>query len=184
MTDAIRSGDERDDLELIDAWRAGDERAATTLVTRHAPAVARFLVSCGERREVDELVQDTFVRAFGALDSFRADSSLRTWLFTIARRLLLDRRRADRRRRDRVEIAEGDAVTEVDALDSVVAGETEARLRRAVEQLSPKQREVFTLRVTEGLTYRDIADVVGSTEGAARVHYHNAVRSIKEFLDE
>ncbi|HEX8726494.1 MAG TPA: RNA polymerase sigma factor [Gemmatimonadaceae bacterium] len=184
MTDAIRSGDERDDLELIDAWRAGDERAATTLVTRHAPAVARFLVSCGERREVDELVQDTFVRAFGALDSFRADSSLRTWLFTIARRLLLDRRRADRRRRDRVEIAEGDAVTEVDALDSVVAGETEERLRRAVERLSPKQREVFTLRVTEGLTYRDIADVVGSTEGAARVHYHNAVRSIKEFLDE
>ena len=184
MTDAIRSGDERDDLELIDAWRAGDERAATTLVTRHAPAVARFLVSCGERREVDELVQDTFVRAFGALDSFRADSSLRTWLFTIARRLLLDRRRADRRRRDRVEIAEGDAVTEVDALDRVVAGETEERLRRAVERLSPKQREVFTLRVTEGLAYRDIADVVGSTEGAARVHYHNAVRSIKEFLDE
>ncbi len=184
MTDAIRSRDEWDDLELIDAWRAGDERAATALVTRHAPAVARFLVSCGELHEVDELVQDTFVRAFGAMDSFRADSALRTWLFTIARRLLLDRRRADRRRRNRVEIAEGDAVTEVDALDGVVADETEARLRRAVDQLSPKQKEVFTLRVTEGLTYRDIADVVGSTEGAARVHYHNAVRSIKEFLDD
>jgi RNA polymerase sigma-70 factor (ECF subfamily) len=40
------------------------------------------------------------------------------------------------------------------------------------------------LRVTEGLTYKDIADVVGSTEGAARVHYHNAVRTIKEFLDD
>ena len=184
MTDAIRSRDERGDLELIDAWRAGDERAATALVARHAPAVARFLVSCGEHREVEELVQDTFVRAFGAIESFRADSTLRTWLFTIARRLLLDRRRADRRRRDRVQIAEGDAVTEVDALDGVVADETEARLRQAVEQLSPKQREVFTLRVTEGLTYRDIADVVGSTEGAARVHYHNAVRSIKEFLDD
>ncbi len=184
MTDAIRSRDERGDLELIEAWRAGDERAATALVDRHATAVGRFLVSCGERREVEELVQDTFVRAFGAMESFRADSSLRTWLFTIARRLLLDRRRADRRRRDRVQIAEGDAVTEVDALDGVVADETEARLRQAVERLSPKQKEVFTLRVTEGLTYKDIADVVGSTEGAARVHYHNAVRSIKEFLDE
>ncbi|MGH7670391.1 MAG: RNA polymerase sigma factor, partial [Gemmatimonadaceae bacterium] len=109
---------------------------------------------------------------------------LRTWLFTIARRLLLDRRRADRRQRDRVPISEGDAVTEMDALDGVVADETEGRLRLAIQHLSPKQRDVFTLRVTEGLTYKDIADVVGTTEGAARVHYHNAVHTIKEFLDE
>lgn len=184
MTDAIRSGDERDDLELIGAWRSGDEHAATVLVARHAPAVSRFLVSCGARRDVDELVQDTFVRAFGALDSFRADSSLRTWLFTIARRLLLDRRRSERRRVDRVEIVERDAVTEFDALDGVVADETHRQLRRAVGRLSPKQQEVFTLRVNEGLTYREIAGLVGTTEGAARVHYHNAVRAIKEFLDD
>lgn len=184
MTDAGRSGDERQDLDLIEAWRAGDQRAASALVARHAPAVARFAASCGERREVDELVQDTFVRAFGAIDSFRADSSLRTWLFTIARRLMLDRRRAEKRRRERVPISEGDAVTEFDALDTVVAHETRRQLRAAVEELSPKQREVFTLRVTEGLTYKEIADVVGTTEGAARVHYHNAVQAIKEFLDD
>jgi RNA polymerase sigma-70 factor (ECF subfamily) len=184
MTDAIRSGDARGDLELIEAWRAGDERAATLLVSRHASAVARFVASCGERLEVDELVQDTFVRAFGALDSFRADSSLRTWLFTIARRLLLDRRRTERRRRDQVEIGDNDAVTEFDALDGVVADETRAQLRQALDHLSPKQKEVFTLRVNEGLSYRDIADVVGTTEGAARVHYYNAVRVIKEFLDD
>ena len=184
MTDATGSGDAREDLELIDAWRAGDERAATLLVGRHATAVARFLASCGARGDVDELVQDTFVRAFGALDSFRADSSLRTWLFTIARRLLLDRRRTESRRRDRTEISEGDAVTEFDALDGMVADETQQRLQQAMNQLSPKQKEVFTLRVTEGLSYRDIAEVVGSTEGAARVHYYNAVHVIKEFLDE
>ena len=184
MTEAIRGGDERGDLELIEAWRAGDERAASALVARHAPAVARFVASCGERREVDELVQDTFVRAFGAIESFRADSSLRTWLFTIARRLMLDRRRSERRRRERVEIAEGDAVTQFDALDAVVADETRRKLGAAVQGLSPKQREVFTLRVTEGLTYKEIADVVGTTEGAARVHYHNAMQAIKEFLDD
>lgn len=184
MNDANRSDDARADLELIDAWRAGDERAASLLVGRHASAVARFLASCGARRDVDELVQDTFVRAFGAIDSFRADSSLRTWLFTIARRLLLDQRRSDGRRRDRVEISEGDAITEFDALDGVVADETQQQLRAAMDRLSPKQKEVFTLRVTEGLTYRDIADVVGTTEGAARVHYYNAVRTIKEFLDD
>ena len=43
---------------------------------------------------------------------------------------------------------------------------------------------MFTLRVTEGLSYREIADVVETTEGAARVHYHNAVRMVKEYLDE
>ena len=78
MHEPAGSSDARGDLELIEAWRTGDERAATALVARHAPAVARFVASCGERAEVDEVVQDTFVRAFGAIDRFRADSSLRT----------------------------------------------------------------------------------------------------------
>ena len=81
-------------------------------------------------------------------------------------------------------IAEGDVVTEFDALDGMLAAETRTRMRQAVDRLSPKQREVFTLRVNEGLTYKEIADVVDTTEGAARVHYHNAVRVIKEFLDD
>ena len=79
---------------------------------------------------------------------------------------------------------EGDAATEYDALDTVVADETQKRLRAAVEQLSPTQKEVFALRVNEGLSYKEIAEAVGTTEGAARVHYHNAMRAVKEFLDE
>ena len=62
--------------------------------------------------------------------------------------------------------------------------ETQARLARAVKRLSPTQREVFSLRIAEGLSYREIAEAVGTTEGAARVHYHNAMRAVKEFLDE
>src|SRR5215510_2356979 len=193
MTDARRDGagegsqgvaGEQRDLELIARWKAGDQRAASALVERHASALARFAVASGERNEVDELVQDTFVRAFNSLDGFRGDSSFRTWLFTIQRRLLLDRRRAEKRRRDRDELQETDAATEYDALDSVVADETQGRLRDAVKRLSPTQREVFTLRITEGLSYKEIAEAVGTTEGAARVHYHNAMRTVKEFLDE
>jgi RNA polymerase sigma-70 factor (ECF subfamily) len=172
------------DAELIARWKTGDERAATELVERHAAALARFAVSSGERAEVDELVQDTFVRAFASIDTFRGESSFRTWLFTIERRLLIDRRRAEKRRRDRTEIQEDDAATEYDALDGVVADETQQRLQRAVQRLSPTQREVFALRVGEGLSYKEIADAVGTTEGAARVHYHNAMRAVKEFLDE
>lgn len=184
MSNPVRGSDDQRDLDLIARWKAGDERAATELVERHAAALARFAVSSGERSDVDELVQDTFVRAFNSLDGFRGDSSFRTWLFTIERRLLLDRRRSEKRRRDRTEVQEGDSATAYDALDSVVADETQRRLQDAVGRLSPTQREVFALRVAEGLSYKEIAEAVGTTEGAARVHYHNAMRAVKEFLDE
>ena len=182
MTGEPAHGEDAADAALIERWRGGDERAATALVARHAPALSRFAANLGARDEVEELVQDTFVRAFSSLDSFRGESSLRTWLFTIERRLLLDRRRSERRRSENVGLDERDGATEYDALDGVLAAETEMRLREAVGRLTRTQREVFTLRVTEGLSYREIADVVGSTEGAARVHYHNAMRAVKEYL--
>jgi RNA polymerase sigma-70 factor (ECF subfamily) len=172
------------DRELIERWKAGDSRAATELVSRHADALARFAVSSGERSEIEELVQDTFVRAFASIDSFRGESSLRTWLFTIERRLMLDRRRSERRQRMTVPVEPADAVTEYDALDTLLAEEAESRVRKAVDALSPTQREVFSLRVEQGMSYKEIADIAGTTEGAARVHYHNAMRAVKEFLSE
>jgi len=177
-------GVEAPDVELIARWRAGDERAATILVERHASAVARYVASLGGREGGEEVVQDTFVRAFGALDSFRGDSSLRTWLFTIARRLVIDRRRAKRRQRDTTELQDGDFATEYDALDGLVADEAHRTMQQAIERLTPMQREVFILRVNDGMSYKEIADVVGSTEGAARVHYHNALRQVKERLHD
>jgi RNA polymerase sigma-70 factor (ECF subfamily) len=183
MTDPGRSGDDPRDAELIARWKAGDQRAATELVERHASALARFAASCGARDDIDELVQDTFVRAFGSLDGFRGESSFRTWLFTIERRLLMDRKRSERRRPEGMQIAEGDAASEYDALDDLVADEVQDRVRDAIGRLTPTQREVFVLRVTEGLSYKEIAESVSTTEGAARVHYHNAMRAIKEYLD-
>ena len=183
MTGTIQESEGDVDARLIERYRAGDERAATELVERHAAALARFAASLGERDEVEELVQDTFVRAFQALDGFRADSSLRTWLFTIERRLVLDRRRASSRRHARLSFVEADAAVAHTALDAVVAEETEARLQQAIARLSPTQREVFVLRVAEGRSYKEIAEIAGTTEGAARVHYHNAMRVLKESVD-
>lgn len=183
MTEPLQNHDIDVDARLLERYRAGDERAATELVERHAEALARFAVSLGERDEIEELVQDTFVRAFGALDAFRGESSLRTWLFTIERRLILDRRRSLARRHARFDGGEVDAATEHTALDQVVAEETQGRLERALGTLSPLQREVFVLRVAEGRSYKEIAEIAGTTEGAARVHYHNAMRAMKEFVD-
>ena len=140
MDGAGRLDDGTADLALIERWKGGDQRAAAEIVARHAQALARFAASSGEREELDELVQDTFVRAFNSLESFRADSSLRTWLFTILRRLILDRKRGEKRRRNQVELDEGHAVQAYDALDVLVADETAVQVRKAIEQpVSPLQ---------------------------------------------
>jgi RNA polymerase sigma-70 factor (ECF subfamily) len=183
MTERNRPGDDATDAALIAQWKAGDQRAAAQLVSRHASALARFAASSGTRDDIDELVQDTFVRAFASLDGFRGESSFRTWLFSILRRLMVDRQRAAKRKPEGVELTEGVAMTGVDPLDEVVATESHQRVRQAIDRLTPTQRDVFLLRVTEGLSYKDIATALDSTEGAARVHYHNAMRTIKEFLD-
>jgi RNA polymerase sigma-70 factor (ECF subfamily) len=184
MTVSLRTETTPTDEELIARWRGGDARAATALVERHADAVARFAATVGARDDLEDVVQDTFVRAFQSLDGFRGDSALRTWLFTIARRLVLDRRRAARRRPASVEMGEAEVAAADDPLGNLIADETERRVAEAIGRLSPTQREVFVLRVRDGLSYKEIAQVAGTTEGAARVHYHNAMRSVKEFLDD
>lgn len=176
--------DETPDSELVARWMGGEERAATLLVARHAQALSRYAASLGGRQDVDELVQDTFVRAFGSLDQFRGESSLRTWLFTILRRLLIDRRRAEKRHPEEEPLPDALPEGGYGALDHMVAAETSTRVQSAVDRLTRMQREVFQLRVSEGLSYREIAELVGSTEGAARVHYHNALRALKETLDD
>src|SRR5262245_6001635 len=88
------------DAALIAAWRNGDERAAADLVERHARPLARFLSGAGApETDVDDLVQETFVRAFRSVDRFRGQCQFRTWLLTIGGNVLKDfGRRAARRK--------------------------------------------------------------------------------------
>jgi RNA polymerase sigma-70 factor (ECF subfamily) len=169
-----------EDAALIAAWRKGDEQAAAELVRRHARAVARFLAAAGALAEdVDDLVQETLIRAFRGAAAFRGQCKFRTWLLTIGGNVLKDfARRAKRRQvvplHDELRAGGGDA-----AVASEVAGRLEAGLAR----LPRLQREVFLLRAQQGLEYEDIAAALGTTPGAARVHYHHAVKRLKEFLE-
>ncbi|MGH7632313.1 MAG: RNA polymerase sigma factor, partial [Gemmatimonadaceae bacterium] len=70
MPEPLLTPGEPGDSALIARWKAGDERAASQLVTRHAAAVSRFVASLGARQDVEEIVQDTFVRAFASLEGF------------------------------------------------------------------------------------------------------------------
>src|SRR2546422_1295500 len=86
------------DAALIAAWQGGDEQAAAELVRRHARALARFLSGAGApEADLDDLVQETFIRAFRAVGRFRSQCQFRTWLLTIGGNVLKDAsRRAER----------------------------------------------------------------------------------------
>src|SRR4029077_20567890 len=170
------------DAALIAAWHGGDEPAAAELVRRHARALARFLAGAGAlAADVDDLVQETFIRAFRALGRFRGQCRFRTWLMTIGGNVLKDAYRKARRRRV-VPLAEELRDTEGDPHEHAVVGEMEARLVAGLERLPDMQREVFLLRAQQGLEYEEIAGALGTTPGAARVHFHHAVKRLKEQL--
>jgi RNA polymerase sigma-70 factor (ECF subfamily) len=170
------------DADLVRAWRGGDERGATRLVERHAQPVARFLSAAGaEPGEVDDLVQETFIRAFGAVARWRGEAAFRTWLFTIASNLLRDQYRR-RKRRTMVSLDEQPLAATDDPQACLEAGEAERRLQQGLEQLPRLQREVFLLRAQQGLDYDRIAAVLATTPGSARVHYHHAVKRLKELI--
>lgn len=170
------------DAALIAAWQGGDERAAAELVQRHARALGRFLAAAGARElDLEDLVQDTFVRAFRGVDRFRGQCQFRTWLLAIGGNVLKDAMRRTKRSRT-VPLADDLRAPAGDPHDHAVAGETEARLAAAVARLPRMQREVFLLRAQQGLEYDEIAAALGTSAGAARVHYHHAVKRLKEQL--
>jgi RNA polymerase sigma-70 factor, ECF subfamily len=170
------------DAALIAAWRAGDEQAAAELVGRHARALARFLVASGSTEsDVDDLVQDTFVRAFRSVDRFRGQCQFRTWLLTIGGNVLKDHGRKTWRRKI-LPLEEGVQDTRGDPHEVAVAKEAAARLSTGLQQLTRLQRDVFLLRAQQGCEYEEIAAALATTPGAARVHYHHAVKRLKEWI--
>ncbi len=179
---ADRETDGPPDAALVAAYRKGDERAAAVLVRRHLAAVGRYLYSCGaERSDVEDLVQETFFRAFRKVDGWRGDASFRSWLFTIAGNLLKDDYRK-RRARPTVPLDDREVPDRADPEGDLAAREAERRVREGLGRLPRLQREVFLLRAQQGLEYDDIAAALGTTPGAARVHYHHAVKRLKELV--
>jgi len=170
------------DAALIAAWQRGDEQAAAELVRRHARALARFLSGAGApESDLDDLVQEAFIRAFRGLDRFRAQCQFRTWLLTIGGNVLKDLGRKTAKAKvvpldDRVAARDGDPQERAEA------EEAERRLQDGLTRLPRMQREVFLLRAQQGLEYQEIAAALETSTGAARVHYHHAVKRLKEWL--
>ena len=179
---AMSPDDSRSDAELVAAYRAGDQRAAALLVHRHTAPLARYLYASGARREdLDDLVQEAFFKAFRALESWRGEAGFRSWLFRIGSNLRKDQHRREGSR-ILVEL-DHDALRSPGGPDlEADARDLEERLRRGIGELPRMQREVFLLRAQQGLEYEEICAVLGTTAGAARVHYHHAVKRLKELM--
>jgi RNA polymerase sigma-70 factor (ECF subfamily) len=170
------------DAALVAAWQGGSEQAATDLVRRHASALARFLAGAGAGpSEVEDLAQEAFFKAFRGIAGWRKESSFRSWLFSIGSNLLKD---SYRRGKGRVvlSIEDHDLSDPSDPAAELVADETAGRIQAGLRQLPRLQREVFLLRVQQGLDYAEIAEALGTTVGAARVHYHHAMTRLKELV--
>jgi RNA polymerase sigma-70 factor (ECF subfamily) len=170
------------DSELITRFQGGDERAAAELVHRHTAPLARFLAVQGAPDdELDDLVQDTFFKAFRAIGTFRGGSSFRTWLLTIGGNLLKDKQRQWKRRHV-VELKPEVVDPAADPMGEADASAAAERLREGMGKLARLQREVFLLRAQQAAEYPDIAAALGISEGAARVHYHHAVKRLKAWM--
>jgi RNA polymerase sigma-70 factor (ECF subfamily) len=170
------------DGDLIARYLAGDEQGAAELVRRHATALARYIAAHGApEEELDDLTQETFFKAFRALASFKGGASFRTWLLAIGGNVLKDGRRRWRRHQvvaltPEIRDPSGDPGSHAEA------SWTAQRLEEGIARLARLQREVFLMRAQQGLAYEEISRGLGISEGAARVHYHHAVKRLKAWV--
>ena len=175
---------EASDEDLVRRARDGEEAALGALVRRHSEAVYRVALSiAGNPDLAQDISQDAFLKAFRALKGFRGDSAFRTWLLTItanaARGAL---RREGRRRETDIETAPPVASEEKAPDEDIELSSESFRARQALARLPEKQRLSIQLRVDEGLSFREIGEIIGSTEGAARVNYFHGIRKLREWV--
>jgi len=185
VTDDSRSDNEVSDAELIERARLADDAALDLLVRRHHASAYRVALSITRRDDVaQDVVQDAFIKAFRALSGFRGDASFRTWMMTIT----ANEARATLRKRGRwSESAIDDvgpiAADEPDPAEQVVSGHESARARALLDTLPEKQRLSVSLRIDDGLSFREIGEMIGSSEGAARVNYFHGIRRLRELME-
>jgi RNA polymerase sigma-70 factor, ECF subfamily len=167
---------------ILAAAKTGSEWALAALYRELHPGLLRYL-QAQEPNDGEDLATETWLDAADGLNRFQGDEwAFRRWLFTIARRRLIDHRR--RRGRTRYSVNGLDALSLRPAPDDtehavLAADETETALAR-IAALPPDQGEVILLRVLAGLDVAGVAEVLGKKPGAVRVLQHRALRRLAE----
>ena len=176
----------RVDRDLADVRAAqADRDAFATLYRRYLePVYGYSFYLLGDHHDAEDATERTFLAALGAIDRFRDEgATFRSWLFRIAHNQLANTLRA--RSRHRTEPLDGAPEPMAGDDPARLAGMADdaRRLRAAVALLSDDRRQVIILRFVDGLTAREIGDVLGRSEGAVRVLQHRALRELASLLD-
>jgi RNA polymerase sigma-70 factor (ECF subfamily) len=166
------------DKWLVQRILSGDKAAGEQFVIEHYEAIFRFLRNLtGSKEDAEDLTQQTFLRAWEALPGFRGDSSLSTWLHSIAYREYTHWLRS---RREFVPLDEI-----VDMPDEQANQNLEAVLLRwAIYRLDPEHREVFVLYYVQGFSVNEIAKIIGVPAGTVKSRLFFARQKLKELLSD
>ena len=175
------------DQELLDKFGNLDTRnfAFNQLMQKYQQKVywhIRKMVI--DHDDANDLTQETFIKAWQALQNFRGDAQLFTWLYRIATNECLNFLNKKKRR---FFLPIGDVEEELLeklAANPVISGdEIQLKLQKAILKLPNKQRIVFNMKYFDDLKYEDIAEITGTSVGALKASYHHAVHKIEEFLN-
>ena len=171
------------DSEVIRRVLDGETAAFELLVRRHQQTIFRLALRMTRNAEdARDLAQEAFVQAYRSLAGFGGHSSFSTWLYRIAMNLCLNHLKGGRRE-DPAEVDGAVADDRDDALATLLEDERDRALATAIEQLPPQQRATLTLRVHQGLSHREIAEVLDCAEGTAKANYFHAIRALQRKLE-
>lgn len=173
----------RSDEQLMQAYVGGEAAAFRELFDRYAPILTRVLMrQLRSKEEAFDLVQQTFLQLHRARNDFRPDAKLRPWLFTIALNLKREHFRRVRRHPEAPLELDGRADPAVEPRGTQQA-EAAREIRSALALLPADQAEVIALHWFEGLSFSEVADVVGASVSAVKVRAHRGYVALRRQLD-
>jgi RNA polymerase sigma-70 factor (ECF subfamily) len=167
------------DEPMVQAASVGDRRALLDIYEATSDRVFRLMVRMVGVQDADDLTQQTFVRAFTKLDQFSGDSKFETWLYRLATNEALQHLRREKHRRTK----ELKVEPAMDATDQVEQDERVALVRKALDQLDPELRAVFTLKEESGLSYQEIALTLDIPEGTVGSRLNRARRELRRLIE-
>lgn len=174
----------REQVDVLGA-QLGDDHAFVRLAERHHARllhyVRRLVRDCGT---ADDVLQETWVAAYRGLRRLRDPERLRPWLYGIARNQALNAlRREERARLDCVEDEVLEAIPDEAGDDLELRAEQAAQVHRCLDRISQPHAEVLVLCYVDGLSYEEIAAVIGCRLGTVRSRLHNAKRALREAME-
>ena len=135
--------------------------------------------------DADDVLQNTFLKAWNALSSFQGNSRFLTWLYSIAINESLDHIRRNKKHKDSLSALESSDVEQSLVADNNFDGtRAQALLMEAVAHLPEVQRAVFTLKYFDNMKYSEISKLMNTSEGGLKASYHIAVKKITDYLKQ